>query len=123
MGGSEAPALVASQRCSAVGMRFIFLLHPLRKRGRLRLTCVCACAAGRQLRRPQLLKGYRTLSISNCSMKLNMKKPSAFSEVSLLRILNVLPLIELFFGAATCRYHTGVNERLPQHLWTDMGTN
>lgn len=40
-GGSEAPALVASQRCSAVGMRFIFPLHPSRKRGRLRLTCMC----------------------------------------------------------------------------------
>lgn len=58
---------------------------------------VCACAAGRQLRRPQLFKGYGTLSISNCSMKLNMKKPfAAFSEVSLLRILNVISFDQAF---------------------------
>lgn len=72
----------------------------------------CACAAGRQLRRPQLLKGYGTLSISNCSMKLNMKKPFAtFSEVSLLRILNVLSFDRAFLWR---------NEMLPQHLWTDL---
>lgn len=52
---------------------------------------VCACAPGRHLRSPQLLKGYGTLSILNCSMKPNMKKRFAvFSEVSLLRILSVL---------------------------------
>lgn len=127
-GGSEELALAASQRCLAVGMRFIFPLRPLRRRGRLRQMCVClcvcakVCAAERVFRRPQLLKGYGMLSILNCSIKLNMKNRfAAFSEVSLLREGTVLhSSTTVFFNTETYRHNSNVNTTVPQYLWTDI---